>query len=347
MSRVWDWFEEYAEKILDDDQCGNRHVRMLELFDAGTDDDADPRFNISCMKKARKLSDSLGEDQFTLWCDAWIAQELDSIGELKKSREILSDAVLRSRKPIYNGTPQQLMVNVALAVNLSSTDPPGYAADVRKLYDFVKKNSGPFLEHVMRMTYVCTSVSIEEQDWAMVNRWIDALQQLCASHFQEDLWGVPYLHARMACVRKDWSSMLTNGDEGLRQKDLPHEAKKSLLLIRACALAALGDPKAAKVEFRRASTIRRDILDSDDYMFSTWYWLHLGNMDAAIQTRLDQQSELSRKGRYWEQLKGMLHLASLYQTAGNSAAARRWLKSVEKVRANLRNPDSISILQKD
>jgi hypothetical protein len=282
-----------------------------------------------------------------LWCDAWIAQELDSIGELKKSRDILSDAVLRSRKPIYNGTPQQLMVNVNLAVNLSSTDPLGYASEVRELYDFVSKNGGPCLEHLMRMTYVCTSVSIEARDWTESERWILELQQLCVSHFPEDLWGVPYLRGKVACLRQEWGSMLSFADEGLTNKSLPHEAKKSLLLIRACSLAALGDVKAAKVDYRRATSIRRNILDADDYMFSTWYWLHSGNQNAAIRTRLDQQSELKKKGRYWEQLKGMIHLASLSQSAGINSAARLWLKSAQKVSTKLRNPESMAILQSD
>ena len=338
LTLVWDWFQEFQDRVYEDERYGDRHVRMVDYFDAATDDDSDPKYNIACLRKARRLSTALGEDLFTLWCDAWLGAELFSIGEYKKARELLAPAVLLASKPKYANTPQQIMVHVSLSVTFVYSDPIGYEKEARQLSNFVKRNSGEYLEHIARAWEIDAILSTEKRDWEAAEKEICESQQIIACYQDEPCWSYAYLRARIAMYRRDWQEMLRQADEGLQAADLDQEHKKSFLFMRACALAALGDKKTARTIFRRGNTIRRGISDADDYMLRTYYWLHMDDMNAAIAVRLEEQAENKNKGRYWEQFKSSMHLVELYQTIDNHREANRWLRASKKFLQNLRNP---------
>lgn len=342
MTDVFDWYEEYRDKIYEDDRYTHRHVQMLDFFDDSMIDEDDLRHNIACLRKARRLSVALGEDLFTLWCDAFLGGELHSLGEYKKSREVLSDAVLRARKPIYANTPQQLIVHVYLATSFLMTDPIGFEKEIRELCQFVSKNKGECWEHESRALELIAFLEVERRDQKAAEAATEKLQEHVSVYFESGRhWLLSYNQAKVAMRNKDWDATIRYADEGMLDPDLSNEPKKSFHFLRACALAALGDKKAAKSLFRKGTNIRRDIPDADDYMFCAIYWIILGEPQTAIDLRISELKELKSKGRHWEQYKATVHLAQLYEAIGDTRNMNRWTRAAEKCLTNFRNPKAI------
>lgn len=346
MTLAFEWYEEYRDNVFHGDSFGRRHYQMLEYFDEVMEDDDNPRYNVACLQKARRLSVTLGEDLFTLWCDAWLGRELHTLGETKKTREVLSDAVLRARKPIYANTPQRLMVHVHLAMSLAFTDPISYEKEVRKLCQFVLKESGDCEEHRTQALSILCALSIEKHDRKGADAAIAKLQQHVAVDIESgQLWSVNYFQAKLAMRDQDWNAALKQADEGMLDPDLTNEPKKSFYLIRACALASLGDKKSARALYRRGNALRCDIPDADDYTFCTMYWLIMGEPQAAINIRLGEQEVIKAKGRYWTQYRSALHLVQIYESLENTREANRWRRTSQKFLAKFRNPQAVAGLR--
>lgn len=336
---IWEWYQCYSDNIYEDDNYGERAIEMLDLFEESMEDPDDPALNISLLKKSKKISESLGEDLFTLWCDVWLAQGLETMGEVKTARELLSTGAIQARQPKFNGTPQQMMVNVKLVNNLATTDPIGYADEIMAAYEYVRENCGPAKEHELRILNGVVTLAFEQADWEKVEQSITKVQEIATVVDPDDLWAIGYFRAKAACKQRNWQAMLEYADQGLREGEPDKEAKGSLALARACALAALGDAKAAKSEYRKGWRLRQSMADSDDYLFSTWYWLNLGDHEQATQIRLNQQQDIAKKGRYWEQAGGAQHLIELYSETGNDEQVKLWKKKLAKVCKSLRKPD--------
>lgn len=346
MTLVFEWYEAYRDNIFHGDSSGRRHYRMLEYFDELMEDGDNHRYNVACLQKARRLSVALGEDLFTLWCDAWLGSELHTLGEYKKMREVLSDAVLRARKPIYANTPQRLMVHVHLAMCFAFTDPISYEKEVRKLCQFVIKESGDCEEHRSQALSILCALSLEKHDRKEADAAIAKLQQHVAVDIESSqLWSLNYFQAKLAMRDQDWNAALKQADEGMLDPDLTNEPKKSFLLIRACALAALGDKKAARALYRRGNAIRCDIPDADDFTFCTMYWLIMGDTQAAINIRMGEQEIIKSKGRYWTQYKSALHLVQIYESLENTREANRWRRASQRFLAKLKNPQAVAGLR--
>ncbi len=335
---IWDWYQSFAEQVYEQDVYGVRAVEMIELFEESMQDDDDLARNRSLLMKAKRISESLGEDLFTLWCDVWLAQVLDSMGELKKSRELLSAAAARARAPKYNGTPQQMMANVKLVNNLATSDPIGYADEIMTAYEYVRSNCGDAREHELRILNGVVILAMESKDWEKLKTWIDRVQEIATMVDPDDLWAIGYFNAKIACAHSNWESMLMHADQALRDGNADKEAKGSLALARACALAGLGDSKAAKKEYLKGWRLRDSLADGDDYWFSALYWLNLNDVENAIQLRLKQQDDIKKKGRFWEQAGGAKHLIDLYAKVGDAVQVKRWQQQLAKVCKQLRDP---------
>lgn len=345
MTLVFEWYEAYQDKIFHGDSYGRRHYQMLEYFDEAMEDDDNPRYNIACLRKARRLSVVLGEELFTLWCDAWLGSELHTLGDYKKTREVLSEAVLRARKPIYANTPQRLMVHVHLAMSFAFTDPISYEKEIRQLCQFVIKESGDCEEHITRALSILCALYLEKGDRKQADTAIENLQQHVAVDIESGkLWSLNYFQAKLAIRDQDWNASIRHADEGMLDPDLTNEPKKSFLLIRACALASLGDKKSARNLYRRANALRCDIPDADDFTFCTMYWLIMGDPQAAINIRLGEQKELKSKGRYWTQYKSALHLVQIYESLENTREANRWKRASQKFLTKFQNPPAVEAL---
>ncbi len=346
MTLAIEWYEAYQDTVFHGDAYGQRHYQMLEYFDEIMEDDDDHRHNVACLQKARRLSVALGEDLFTLWCDAWLGSELHTLGETKKASELLSDAVLRARSPIYANTPQRLMVHVHLAMTYAFTDPISYEKEVRKLCQFVIKESGDCEEHRSQALSILCALSIEKHDRKEANAAIAKLQQHVVSDIESGrLWSLNYFQAKLSMRDQDWNAALKHADEGMLDPDLCNESKKSFLLIRACALASLGDKKSARALFRRGNAIRCDSPDADDFTFCTMYWLIMGDTQAAINIRLGEQETIKGKGRYWTQYRSALHLVQLYESLENTREANRWRRASQRVLSKFRNPEAVAGLR--
>lgn len=336
---IWDWYEEYCETIDDDLKYGQRHMEMLEWFDEAREGDDDPAYSLDCLKKARRIAQSLKEEVFVLWCDVWMAQDYSDLGEVKKERDLLTDAALRARDPKYDGTPQQMMANVMLVNNLATSDPLGYAEEIDEAAEYVRSTCGSVSEHSLRILGGVASLAIAQRDWVRAEAVIRAVQETAATIMPDDLWAVGYYRAKMACVQQDWPKMLESADQGLREGKHDKEVKGSFALARACALAALNDLNAAKNEYQKGWRIREEMADGDDYLFSLWYWLNQGDRKSAIELLLEQQKDIEGKGRYWEQAVSAKWLVELYTQEGQQGEAEKWEKKLAVLSQNLRKPE--------
>jgi tetratricopeptide (TPR) repeat protein len=320
---VWSWYFSHREQVLGSGTATEAQRKTFELFGQAYEA-TDTNVKLDFLQQSRDVAESIGDEAFVLWCDAWRAMRVLDLGDYNASLEILSKAAVHARHPRFNRLPQQIMVNVLLIDRMGDVDPLGSLEKIEQGIAFLEKVSKGDPEHACLYLRSAACSHIRAGDISKARNYLDRLTTIAtanASHVQQYFEAEALYHSTLG----DWSSALKAADHGLSHETKRVKREVELQLARAASLVHLDSADEAKKPFNRAMRMMKEISPIEshfNWMFQ--YHIALGDRDAAIQTLLWQQKEVEGKGRFWERAIGTSRLFELYLQNEDQKQAEHW-----------------------
>ena len=334
---VWDWYDEYKAALLSSDGCTELHHEMIDLFDSRIDDQLD--IELERMKRARGIAEQLREDGFVLWCDVWISMTLGKQNRLLEAKELLLKSAVRARDPKYNGTPQQIMINVLFISRLGDMDSAGNLDQILQGQEFIESICDPYSEHLFVLYSVISNSFLDIGDTETALEYIHKQADLLPHHPGRDyLVGIRRRLMFYHFLRHEWNELISYADEALTIPNLTGLQYGGLLCARACALLHLESGEAGQRDFEKSRLLMKEDPNDRFYRLGSYFLEHSNQLEKAIDLRLDQQERGNGMGRYWELACGAKHLIHLFQKADDAVAAEQWREKLEVLSQDLLKP---------
>ena len=335
---IWTWFTAYEAQARSNPSSPIQ-LKMFEEFWKGTNS-KDSVFRLSQFQQAREIAASIQDDEFALWCDAWIGMATARVNDYKTSLQVLSKAAVRSRDRRFDGLPQKIMVNVLAIDRMGDVDPLGYLTEIEKGLEHLDKICVDEPEHscvyLGNMTWIYNQLGYQAK---AVKYYAKFCQAIIAGSSKTYDSRRNVLGALLCKTEGKWDEVLNFADRGLPLAQ-SQESEALFHYFRANALVHLDDLVEAKMSLSRGQKIEVSE-DIDRYQLITEYYLATDSLEKAIETRLRQLEDCVGMSRYWEQANAALHLVELYCQAGDREKATCWKDKTIELCEPLRNPTPV------
>ena len=325
---VFDWWDQYSESLREDPNFTEETEELLDMVLAGLECE-DQHQMVPLFEQACDAAKRLGDEFAELWCELWLLQSLQGIGEIRKSFDMAIQVAIRSRDPKFRSTPIGIMANNLATGRLGSMDPYGRREEIAAAVEYLEKNCPNDSDHACIFYGTMYDINLQIGDFDAAEEYLKTRYSAALAQWQDDdhwfymAW--QYLgETHLAFMRKDWEIMLKSANEGLAEPTYDHGDTSSLTAGQACALAHLGDFKAALPNYRKALKSEPHERADDWFDFLASYHECTGEPDKAIDLRIQQYEHLDGKGSYWEQACAAEDLIRLYLEKNDAENAELW-----------------------
>lgn len=336
--RVFDWYDLHKETTLLAKNCHPKHEELFEIFER-TWDQEDAAERLATYQRSHDLALEIGDELFALFCVPQISRELTELCQLEQDYQMLVKAVVKAREPQFDGTPQQIMVNVLLLGSMVEIDPFGYQSQIEKIKQHLDSICVGVPEHACvyegtMFEFYLGMKNLEQARLALDRQRIATDEDGC------DIsdWNNRMDEALLSLEYEQWERMLDFADQSLEFADDKPSFWGKSYLARAIALTKLGRLEEAKNAYRESLVRSPQSKSPRHIQLSVRYWINWEDTAKAIDCLRNGLNQADASMLSWDRIQLATQLCELLVQTDQREEASRWAELARQWCQNLKNP---------